>query len=162
MCTHGMLIQCCAWLRLFRRCALSKIQCCAWLRLFRRCALSKNFVCELTWKLGVRLLPQCVLYAGKYYFQSDEDLFRHLPFHRHTVMTVKTWQTLTFSHLHIMLHKGFWIIESLEQDLAGSHCNLKHGKKMIFLCGWKKNNSDTNVCWAQNAENVPTNTCNEY
>jgi hypothetical protein len=33
----------------------SWIWCCAWLRLFRRCALSKVFVCELTWKLGVRL-----------------------------------------------------------------------------------------------------------
>jgi hypothetical protein len=42
------------------------IQCCAWLCLFRRCVLSKVFVCELTWKLGVWLLPQCVLYAGKY------------------------------------------------------------------------------------------------
>jgi hypothetical protein len=42
------------------------IQCCAWLCLYRRCVLSKVFVSELTWKLGVRLLPQCVLCTGKY------------------------------------------------------------------------------------------------
>jgi hypothetical protein len=61
----GRLIACCNY-DLYLCYVHACIQSCAWLRLFRRCALSKVFVCELTWKLGVRLLPQCVLYAGKY------------------------------------------------------------------------------------------------